>query len=522
MSWSSACRGDAAVFLLQIMSRVFAGNKYNILLSAFELFHGILGDTVAEKKFFIENLLSILIPVYNERAYIRAALTKVLAVKLPRGLERELVIVNDASTDGTEEIILEFAAEYPEIKYFRQEINQGKGAAIRRAIQEMQGEYVIIQDADLEYDPDEYPVVLRPLLEGHADVVYGSRFANREMRRILLYHHKLGNLFLTHMSNFFTGLDLSDMETCYKAFRGDVLKTIPLRSNRFGMEPEITAKVAKRDCSIFEVPISYYGRSYAEGKKIGWKDGFQAIYTILKFWIIDDCYSDEYTNQLTRRASTGRRFCRWLVEQVIPSIGNKTLEVGAGIGNISRMLPKKEKLTVTDGDPELVSLIEQIYADNELVDVEKLDLTVEEDVQKFGGRGIDTVVLLSGVQKYADDLSALRNAGSILESGGRLLLQVPNNKFLFGSIDREEGFLRRYSRQDIKKLLEEAGFVVEKCRGMNSLSVPFWYLNSVVFKRKHIPLIQLKFLDTLFFFWKYIDKVIPFPGLSLLLVARKK
>ena len=477
---------------------------------------------MAEKKLFTDNLLSILIPVYNERAYIRAALQKVLTVELPRGLERELIIVNDASTDGTEAIIQEFMAEYPEIKYFKQEVNQGKGAAIRRAVQEMQGEYAIIQDADLEYDPNEYAIVLKPLFDGHADVVYGSRFANREMRRILLYHHKLGNLFLTHMSNLFTGLDLSDMETCYKAFRGDVLKTIPLRSNRFGIEPEITAKVAKRDCSVFEVPISYYGRSYAEGKKIGWKDGFQAIYTILKYWIIDDCYSDEYTNQLRLKASTGRRFCRWLVEKIIPSIGNKTLEVEAGIGNISRMLPKKERLTVTDSDPARVELIEQIYADNELVEVEKLDLTREHDAARFTGREIDTVVLLSGVQKYEDDLGALRNAGKILESGGRLLLQVPNNKFLFGSVDREEGFLRRYSRQDIRALLEEAGFVVEKCRSLNSLSVPFWYLNSVVFKRKQIPLIQLKLLDTFMIFWKHIDRFFPVPGISLLLVARKR
>ncbi len=474
------------------------------------------------KPIFKVDLLSILIPVYNERAYIRASLNKVLAVELPRGLKRELIIVNDASTDGTEEIIFEFLDKYPEIKYFKQDVNQGKGAAIRRAIKEMSGEYAIIQDADLEYDPEEYSVVLRPLLEGHADVVYGSRFANREMRRILLYHHKLGNLFLTHLSNFFTGLDLSDMETCYKAFRGDVLKTIPLRSNRFGIEPEITAKIAKRDCTVFEVPISYYGRSYADGKKIGWKDGVRAIYTILKYWMIDDCYSEEYTHSFQRKASAGRRFCSWVVDLIVPSIGNKTLEIGAGIGNISRMLPKKEKLTVTDSEPQVVEMLEQIYADNEVVDVESLDITSEKDAKKFSGRGIDTVVMFSGVQKYDDDVAALKNVGSILEGDGKLLLLVPNNKRLFGSIDKEEGFLRRYTKKEIKSKLVEAGFEVEKCRGVNSLSVPSWYLNSVALSRKEIPLIQLKATDTLILLWKHIERFLPFKGLSLLIVAKKK
>ncbi len=478
---------------------------------------------MAEKKALLTgNLLSVLIPVYNERAYIRAALNKVLAVELPRGLEKELVIVNDASTDGTEEVILELMAVHPEIKYFKQEYNQGKGAAIRRAIQEMQGEYAIIQDADLEYDPNEYHIVLKPLLKGHADVVYGSRFANREMRRILLYHHKLGNLFLTHLSNFFTGLDLTDMETCYKAFRGEVLKSIPLRSDRFGMEPEITAKIAKRDCSVFEVPISYYGRSYAEGKKIGWKDGVQAIYTILKYWLIDDCYSDEYTHSLQRRASSGRRFCRWLVESVVPFIGNRTLEIGAGIGNITRMLPKKERLTVTDGDPELVEALRQVYADNELVEVMKLDITEAESAAAFADKNIDTIVMLSGVQGYEDDQAALDNASAILSSGGRLLLQVPVGKSLFGSLDQEEGFLRRYSVREIKGKLQQAGFEVERCSGMNSILRPVWYLNSVVLKRKQIPLLQLKLLDTAIVFWKHVERFLPFRGLSVMIVAKKR
>ena len=232
--------------------------------------------------------LSILIPVYNEQEYLSLIVERVLAASVPDGMKKELIIVNDSSTDGTAEVIRELSVKHSEIKAFEQPKNMGKGAAIRRAIQEMTGDFAIIQDADLEYDPNDYQAIMKPLTEGLADVVYGSRFATREMRRIVHYHHKLGNLFLTHLSNFFTGLDLTDMETCYKAFKAELIKSIPLRSNRFGIEPELTAKLARRRAVFYEVPISYHGRNYGEGKKICWKDGVSAIRTILKYWIFDD------------------------------------------------------------------------------------------------------------------------------------------------------------------------------------------------------------------------------------------
>ena len=232
--------------------------------------------------------LSILIPVYNEQKYLPRIIRRVLDAPVPGDLCKELVIVNDASKDGTAGVLQELAQAHPEIRVFDQPKNMGKGAAIRRAVQEMTGDFAIIQDADLEYDPGDYVRGLKPLVEGLADAVYGSRFATREMRRIVHYHHKLGNLFLTHLSNFFTGLDLTDMETCYKAFKADLIKTIPLRSSRFGIEPELTAKLARRKAIFYEVPISYHGRNYAEGKKIVWRDGISAIWTILKYWWIDD------------------------------------------------------------------------------------------------------------------------------------------------------------------------------------------------------------------------------------------
>ena len=242
------------------------------------------------RKTVMTKTLSVLIPVYNEQESLPRIIRRVLAAPVPGALRKELVIVNDASKDGTADVLQELAQAHSEIRVFDQPKNMGKGAAIRRAVREMTGDFAIIQDADLEYDPCDYMAVLKPLAEGLADVVYGSRFATREMRRIVHYHHKLGNLFLTHLSNFFTGLDLTDMETCYKAFKTDLIKTIPLRSSRFGIEPEITAKLARRKVVIYEVPISYHGRNYAEGKKIGWRDGVSAIWTILKYWWIDDSH----------------------------------------------------------------------------------------------------------------------------------------------------------------------------------------------------------------------------------------
>jgi glycosyltransferase involved in cell wall biosynthesis len=232
-------------------------------------------------------ILSILIPVYNEEAFLAQVVERIQAVELPDTLQKEIVIVNDHSTDQTKNVIQNLCNEFPNVRAFDQPVNQGKGAAIRRAIDEMTGDFAIIQDADLEYAPEEYPLLLQPLLEVKADVVYGSRFANRDVCACYS-SHVFGNKLLTCLSNRATGLKLSDMETCYKVFRADILKSIPLRSNRFGMEPEITAKVAKRGLRVVEVPISYRGRNYNEGKKIGWKDGVSAIWTIAKYWFLDD------------------------------------------------------------------------------------------------------------------------------------------------------------------------------------------------------------------------------------------
>ncbi|MBI2689950.1 MAG: glycosyltransferase family 2 protein [Acidobacteria bacterium] len=300
--------------------------------------------------------LSILVPVYNERAVVETSLAKVMDAPLPDGVDREIILVDDCSTDGTSAILDRIAAEHPEIRLIHKPVNEGKGAAIRTAIQHAKGDFCLVQDADLEYDPNEYSRLLRPLLDGNADAVFGSRYLAAEQSRVLPFWHSMINKTLTTLSNMFCNLNLTDMETCYKVFRTDLLKSIPIRSNRFGFEPEITMKSSKRKLRIYEVPISYHGRTFEEGKKIGWKDGIKALAAIVYFWLIDDLYVEPYGRGHLHNITGTPQYVSWLTRQLRPHLGDRILEVGAGIGNLAgRMMasvksmlpPKRIRSTCT-------------------------------------------------------------------------------------------------------------------------------------------------------------------------------
>lgn len=467
------------------------------------------------------SLLSILIPVYNEQAYLAKIIEHVVNAPLPDGLRREIILVNDASTDRTADVITMLVERWPElIQAYHQPYNQGKGAAIRLAIQKMSGDYAIIQDADLEYDPNEYPIVLKPLLSGVADVVYGSRFATREMRKVLFYHHKLGNLFLTHFSNWTTGLDLTDMETCYKAFRGSILKSIPLRSNRFGIEPEITAKIAKRGLAVYEVPISYHGRRYSEGKKIGWKDGVSAIKTILKYWLIDDCYIDpkDDPDQLYQMEQT-RNFIRILIRKSLPWLGMNLLEAGSGSGNISRHLPQRARLVLSDASEENLRILRNMYDGNAVVDVSAFDPR-SDSPESLAGQ-FDTVLFYNQLERCPDDLAALKNLSQTLAPDGRLVMCVARECGIFRSLKNYGSLLRRYRKRELVKLLEEAGYKVELCKPFNSLGGCVWRWKRLCrTKPEEIGSWTLRFFNTFSPWFGLFNYLLPCA--SFFVVASKK
>lgn len=230
--------------------------------------------------------LSIIIPAYNEGPTIWKILDKVREVELVSGIGKEVIVINDCSKDNTEESILKYQSDHPQfpMRYVKHEKNMGKGAALHTGVREATGDFIVVQDADLEYDPRDYNALLAPVLDGFADVVYGSRFMGSRPHRVLFYWHRVGNRMLTNLSNMFNNLNLTDMETCYKLFRSEIIKNIRLKERRFGFEPEVTAKVARiKGVRIYEVGIAYYGRTYKEGKKIGWRDGFRALWCILKY-----------------------------------------------------------------------------------------------------------------------------------------------------------------------------------------------------------------------------------------------
>ncbi|MEN6604934.1 MAG: glycosyltransferase [Bryobacteraceae bacterium] len=465
--------------------------------------------------------LSILIPVYNERVVVERSLAQVLAAPLPENMERELVIVDDCSTDGTWAILDRLAKAEPAIRLIRHKVNQGKGAAVRTAIQHATGDFALVQDADLEYDPSEYPHLLRPMLDGRADAVFGSRYLAGEQRRVLAFWHSMINKLLTLTSNMFSNLNLTDMETCYKVFRTDLLKSVPIRSNRFGFEPEIVMKCAKRKFRVYEVPISYHGRTFEEGKKIGWQDGLKAMAVILYFWAVDDLYTEPYGRGLLNNLTGTPQYLNWMAKLLRRHVGDSILEIGAGIGHITaRLMGRRLRYVATEKDPLYLHALSNRFLRTPNVEVRRLDPAEPADYSEMQG-AFDTALSVNVLEYMDDPALTLRSLHGVLQPGGTLLALVPEGRWLFGSVDRTLGHRRRFSRRELRELLENAGFKVEKFYQLNRAGVPGWALYSRLLHRTKISKITLKIFDKTVWFWRLVDPLLPWPGLTLVAVARK-
>src|SRR3954470_1637649 len=393
-------------------------------------------------------VLSVIVPCYNERATVAELLRRVREVPI----DKEIIVIDDRSTDGSRDAVANLAQQWPAIRHMLQDVNQGKGAAIRRGIEEARGDIVLIQDADLEYDPEEYPKLIQPILDGHADVVFGSRFEGYP-RRVMLYWHRLGNNFLTHLSNALTNLDLTDMETCYQVFRREVIQSIAIHSNRFGFEPEITAKVAKRGYRIYEVPISYYGRDYWEGKKINWRDGFSAIWTIFRYGLFDDPSNEPATYKTLRRRGSLKRYNQWIWDRIAPYVGQRVLEVGAGSGTMTRFLYGRELIVATDKETPYIDRLRNAFRRRPGMLVDRLDLDSDAALA-LAHYNFDTVMCINVLEHTSDDAAALRRAYQLLMPGGRIIIFVPAGKDLFGTLDRGIGHQRRYERDELVAMLQ--------------------------------------------------------------------
>ncbi len=454
--------------------------------------------------------LSVLMPVYDESRTLRTIVKRVL--DSPVDMEIELVAVDDCSTDSSLDVLKDLAAADSRIKVVAQPVNMGKGKAIRTAIEHMSGDVAIIQDADLEYDPNEYPLVIGPIQKGMADAVYGSRFAASEVRRVLFFWHAAGNRLLTMFSNMANDLNLTDMETCYKAVRADVLKRLRLTSDRFGLEPEITARLAQWGARIYEVPISYHGRTYAEGKNIGWRDGLEALWLIFKFRFLDTRATDD--DDTVTRQSIGRapRFRRWVLSRFDPYLKGSILEVNAGPGHTTTHLLNAESLTATDPDQVHVETLRRRFGHLENVHIV--------DSAGLGGVSeVDTVVMFDGLQRADEPKLLLSEIAGKVRSGGHILIQLPADPGLYGTTDQASGHVRRFQADDVEDLVRAAGLELVTLESFNRLGRLGWRLNHAL-DGDRISGAQARIFDLLVPVAVRIDSFGSGPGLSLLAVAR--
>lgn len=465
--------------------------------------------------------LSVIVPVYNERHVVEASLRRVLALEHELINSLELIVVDDSSTDGTLEVLQRLAEEDVRVTLIAHETNRGKGAAIRTALAHSTGDIVVIHDADLEYNPADIPSLLVPFAKEGADAVFGSRYLSAPYRRALMYRHTMLNKLLTLFGNWFTDLTLTDLETCYKAINATLLKSIPLRSNDFRFEVELVFKLAKRRARIFEAPIRYLPRTNAEGKKIRARDGLLALFAMLHFWLIDDLYKeDEYGSRMLVELERTRRFILWMGETLRPFIGDRVLEVAAGIGNFTNQFIPRELYIAADINPHYLHYLRSYSFGKPYLRVMEVDA---EDPEYFLGleEQFDTVIMLNVLEQVSDAGQALANLWSALQPGGRAIVLVSQNPGLYGTLDEALDHRLRYTRSEFERVLTEAGFRIEKMFDFNRFSAPAWWINGKILRRRKFSRVQLKMIDLMMPVIKRVDRLLPWSGVSLVAIAVK-
>jgi glycosyltransferase involved in cell wall biosynthesis len=472
--------------------------------------------------------LTVIVPVFNEEHLVEKSLNRLYVLKeSPHLKDIQVIVVNDNSTDRTQEILKDFLlTAQKDTSLFRwklinHEMNYGKGKAIRTALEFAENELVIIHDADLEYHPRDILRMIPLFLFEGADAVYGSRFFSHDFRRVLMFRHQLGNKLLTFISNLVSNINLSDMETCYKVVKRSFLQSIPLVSNDFCIEPEITIKLAKREAKIFEVPISYSGRTYAEGKKINWKDGLKAIWAILKFGLTDDIYTeDEYGSRILSRLSNAKKYNKWLAETISPYIGDRVLEIGAGIGNLTKRLIPRQKYDATDINSLYLQLIKNLKHNKPYLDAFFLDIKeIKEHVTSR--RDYDTVICMNVIEHLDNDRIALNNIAKLLSEDGNAIIMIPQYQWLFGSLDKMLGHRRRYSTKQLYELAQKTDFAIEQLIYFNRISTLPWFINGRILKKKTFSYVQIFIMDFFTPIWRILDKILPIPSLSLIAILKR-
>jgi glycosyltransferase involved in cell wall biosynthesis/precorrin-6B methylase 2 len=469
--------------------------------------------------------LTVVMPCFNEEATISKIIQRVLASPYTG----ELIIVDDGSTDQSVKVVRQI--EDPRVRLFIQPKNMGKGAALRRGIAAARLEYVIIQDADLEYDPTDYAIVLGPLITNDADVVFGSRFHNSRPHRVLYFWHSIGNLVLTMASNMASDLNLSDMETCYKAFRREVIQSIVIEEDRFGFEPEVTAKVAAGKFRIYEVGISYHGRTYAEGKKINWKDGVRALYCIGRYglrrrnstrpsMLRPSAFevADEELRTSLDSLDGANNYADWIVDLISPYLRGTILEVGAGHGTFTRRLARFGRVIASELSARCADQLVERFSGEPNVEVVQggIDTAVR-------GRRFDAAVLINVLEHIEDDVAALSRLSESLTDEGRVIVFVPAFEALYSRFDALIGHHRRYGRAELITCAYRAGLEVEEIRFVNSMGALAWWLMATKLGRSPATQWPVRAYDALVVpLLRRVEDAHQAPfGQSLLMIARR-